>query len=453
MDSFKRPLLLNPLQSRVTQRSGFPVMRGAFPVVGHLPALVQDPLRFDRLAEREVGPIFWKNVGFGLWQLQCLLPDAFEIFRNSAATPAFIRDNLYDLFGEAMNGQDGAKHRHQRSAMSAPFSPRGISASGVGAEFAAIIERHVHGWIARSEVAMLPSTREMALAVILRMLGVKDQDLSAWRRDYETFMLVAINLPVDLPFSPRRRGLAARARLDVRIAALVREARSRSEDQGLLAQLSRGVDEDGRGLDDRELYDNLRFLILAGHETTASVMAWMMVTLSERHDVWHALLAEARSAGDVPRSPSDLKSFPYAEAVFRETLRLYPPATRHSRLVREQLTLGGRLIPADTTIGLSLIHLSRHPDLYERPDEFVPERWLNKSASPSPIELVQFGGGPHFCLGYHIAWMEAVQFAVILARALGPRGLRPALFGATPAPRYLPLLHPDSKARVRFVPR
>jgi cytochrome P450 len=398
----------------VTYRDGFPVMWGAFPVVGHLPAHAFAPLAFDRLAEREVGPFFWNEAGFGLRQLQCLLPESFEVFKHPASSSEYVHERVPDLFGVSLIGKDGAAHRHQRSAMSAPFTPRGLTETGLGAEFAAIIERHVRGC------------------------------------DYETFMLVGINLPFDLPGSPWRRGRAAKARLDARIAAVVREVRARPDDNSMLAQLARGRDENGRGLDEQELADNLRLLILAGHETTASTMAWMVAFLAEHPDVWDTLTAEAAS-GEVPRAPSDLKRFSYAEAVFREALRLYPPVSRDARRARDGYELAGRPVPAGTYVGISIMYLSRHPSLHDQPDTFLPARWLSKSVPLGPLELMQFGGGPHFCLGYHVAWMEAVQFAVTFARVLSARGRRPALTGPFPAPRYMPLLHPDPGARVRFV--
>ncbi len=78
-------------------------------------------------------------------------------------------------------------------------------------------------------------------------------------------------------------------------------------------------------------------------------------------------------------------------------------------------------------------------------------RWLNKKEPIRAAELIQFGGGPHFCLGYHMAWMESVQFLVAMARHLGDAGLKPAHQGPYPAIRYIPLLHPDPKTRVTMV--
>ena len=92
--------------------------------------------------------------------------------------------------------------------------------------------------------------------------------------------------------------------------------------------------------------------------------------------------------------------------------------------------------------------LSRDPELYPDPDSFRPERWLDKKEPPTPMEMVQFAAGPHFCLGYHLAWLEIVAFAVALGRALPAAG--PRLEGGFPATRYLPLSHPDAAMAARF---
>jgi cytochrome P450 len=169
-------------------------------------------------------------------------------------------------------------------------------------------------------------------------------------------------------------------------------------------------------------------------------MAWMVAHLATDRGAWQRLREEAIAAPSPPRSPREVREFPYAEAVFREVLRLHPPVSRDARRTVEEVELAGNTIPAGVTVGIPIGILSRDPDLYPEPDVFRPERWLGKKGGLTPAEMVQFGGGAHFCLGYHLAWMEIVQFAVALARLLPKEG--PRLEGAFPAPRYLPLHHP-----------
>jgi cytochrome P450 len=444
-------MILNPLRRRVVERRGFPIAPGAFPAVGHLPAIATDFLGLVRSAERDLGQFFWLDGGFGTDNLACTDPEVFSIFRNKVTTSTYLQGLLPDLFGISIIAQDGPVHRHMRSAMDAPFLPRGLTAASVGPLLSNLIDRRVHAWRERGEIQILAETRELVLAVMFRLLGVPETNLSAWRERYEDLMLLSINIPLDFPGFPRRRGLLARAWLDERMLEFIRRAREQPGAEGFLPAIVAGRDEGGAGLSDAELVDNLRLLVLAGHETSASTMAWMLIMLAQRPDVWERLADEAVAAGAIPQSPKELRAFPYTEAVFRETLRLHPPVASDARTALVDFELAGRPVKKGDRVMISIIHLSRDPATYDRADEFVPDRWLNRSEPPSALELIQFGGGPHFCLGYHLAWMEIVQFGVAVALALRARSLRPKLVGAPPKMRYLPLLHPSANTRIAFV--
>jgi cytochrome P450 len=443
-------LPLNPLQRRAAGRDGMPTFRGAFPVFGHLPAMAIDYLGLLRRAERELGPLFWLEMGFGKSVLHSMSLDAFALFKNKTTTSTYLQEDLFEAFGVSLIAQDGPPHHHMRSAMNAPFLPRGLSASELGAMFAELIERRVRTWPGRRELRVLGETRELVLALMFRMLGVPETELSEWRRQYEEFTLLLLNMPFDFPGAPLRRGRRARAWLRERLLAFIRDARARPDTPGIVAMLVHARDEHGQPLSDEELIDNLRLLVLAGHETSASTMAWMVAKLAEYPAAWDRLCTEASAVGELPRTPKEVRNFPYAEAVFRETLRLYPPVTVDARRAICDIELDGHTVRTGTDITIPIIHLSRHASLYQRPDDFDPERWIGRGEAITPIEMVQFGAGPHFCLGYHVAWMEIVQFAVAMALILGRQGRRPRLVGPPPPLRYLPLLHPAASTRIRF---
>lgn len=454
--TFLRPLaeqLLqgqNPLTQAVLHKDGIPVAPGHFPVLGSLPSMFIDSLAACREAERRVGPLFWVSGGFGLNSVYYTRPDALSIFKNKSTTSEYLLDieRVRELFGSSVITRDGAAHHHMRSAMNGPFLPRGLGEAGVGAVSAGVIEERVRGLRGKRGVRALAEMREMALDVIFRIIDIKDRDLSEWRTHYERLGLLMLNIPIDAPGSPRRVGRAARVWLDAKLLKVIQDARAREGGAGLLSALVNAKDEEGHALSDEELIDNLRVLLLAGHETSASTMAWLTATLAQRPDAWAKLRDEALAAPDLPRSPKDLRSFPYAEALFRETLRMYPPVVVDARRAIQDFDLAGYTIRKGTMLSIPILHLSRSPELYEAPDEFRPERWVGRAEGVTPLELIQFGGGPHFCLGYHLAWMEIVQFAVALGRMLPASG--PRLDGPPPKPVYLPLLHPSAKTRLRF---
>lgn len=432
--------------------AGFPVCEGGLPVVGHLWNVYRDMPGFCRQAERELGPFFWAPMGFGRKDLFCTLPEAFDLFKNRTTSSANLGDQAGPFLGHhSLIVHDGAPHRHMRGALTPPFTPKGLSAVDVAPVLAEVIAGRVDRWVRQPEVAIARETRELALALIFRMLGIPEHDLAAWRHHYEEFILGALQIPYTFPGTPAWRARRAQTWLDARLRTLIADLRERSDAPGFLARLVHGRDEDGHGLSDDELLDNIRLLALAGHETTASVMAWLVLVLAHHPEQWARLRDEATAADGVPTSPQALRGFPFAEGLFREVLRLWSPVPMDGRRVSAETTIGGRALPVGADVIIPIAHLSRHPAVHDDPDTLRPDRWLQRHGPPGGIETIQFGGGPHFCLGYHLAWMEVVQLAVTLARGLAAAGKRPAPAGPFPTGRYMPVHKPDPRARVRFV--
>jgi len=178
-------------------------------------------------------------------------------------------------------------------------------------------------------------------------------------------------------------------------------------------------------------------------------MAWIVITLARQPDLWDALVAEADTAAEVPTSPAELRDYTLAEGLFREAVRLYPPVPVLARKSTEWITLHGHRVPPGTSIGVSIAGLCQDPELYADPLRFDPTRWRGRALTT--LETAPFGGGPHFCLGYHLAWMEVVQFTVMLAREMARGGLRPKLCpGKEPRPIYFPITHPTRSSRIQF---
>lgn len=427
----------------------FPELGGALPWVGHFPFVMFDPRRTYARAEAKLGPNFWVRQ-FGQRSLVSTAPEALTLLKNKTTTSTHYQDVAGALLGDSLIVNDGERHTRVRQSLAGAFTPRGLTAAGAGVGMAETIEQHVRAWVKEGEVQILPRTRELALDVVFRLIGLESGDLPIWRKKYETFLLNAILPWLDIPGAPRWRGRRAQVWLDEKLRAMVLAARRDPEGTSLIAQLTRPSPEVGGALDDHDLVENLRLLTIAGHETSATTMAWLALQLATRRDVLDHLMEEVGRAAGVPRTPAELRQFTYAEAVFREALRLHPPVHMVSRRVTEPTPFAGRVLSPGVEVIVSLDRISRHPSLYRDPEEFLPSRWLGRKEAPTATELAQFGGGPHFCLGYHTAWMEIVQFAVALAMVLRERGLEPQLVARWPATRFAPLAHPASSAKIRF---
>jgi cytochrome P450 len=428
------------------------------PMMGHLP-LVGNVVQFYRDL-----PALMRSLNDGASRLQRLrVPggvdmvvwgdlESFDLFKHKSVSSAHQVDAGEVVFGmTSMISSDGAEHKRRRKASGHSFTPRGLTMSGVSAVISEVVTERVASMLNQSEVLLLEESQVLAIDIIFRVMGVPREELREWTRKY-TEMQSAVGFPQwNIPGSPYYRARRARDWVDERLRGYIEQARRDPEMTGLVAEFVRGRDDEGQAMDDQEVLDNLRLMAFAGHETTASTIAWMASYAATNPDIHDRLMAEALAGDGLPETPKDMGAFPYAEGMFREALRLHPPVTLSSRRMTEDVVIDGYALPAGTIVGIPIWLFGRDPARYPEPDRFRPERWLGDEHARTPIETSAFGGGAHFCLGYHMAWVEAVQTIVGLMRGLDEAGLRLSM-PRLPAESYIPLLRPRMKdTRCRFV--
>ena len=309
----------------------------------------------------------------------------------------------------------------------------------------------VQAWCDRGEVSILRETGDLMLKLIFSFMGIPAQDLPGWHRKYRQLLQLIVAPPVDLPGLPLRRGRAARDWIDAQLRQFVRDARAHAARTGLINDMVSAFDRSDDALSDDVLVANIRLLLLGGHDTTASTMAWIVIELARQPVLWDALVEEAQRVGAVPTQHADLAQCPVAEALFRETLRVHPPTTLVLRRALQELQLGQRRIPAGTHLCIPLLHFSTSALLHEAPDQFRLTRWLQRTGPIRPVDMLQFGNGPHVCIGYHLVWLELVQFCIALALTMHKAGVRPRLLsGVEKGRRYYPTAHPSMTVRIGF---
>jgi cytochrome P450 len=444
---------MEKMHSPKTALKDLPVAPKRYPLVGHLPHVARGLFDFLKRGREELGPIYWYDQGFGAWAVVVDGEPGREVMKNQKTRSDLLAENASHITLDTVLVNDGDVHRRMRGAMSSSFTPRGLSAAEVGDLILRLFEPRVEAWDLGAPLPVHEQTSEFALDVIFHILGVETDELPLWRVKFAEYLAPGIVVPVDLPGTPRRGSRLAGEWMDARFEKLIARAREEGDTESLLGSLVHGADEKGRHLEAHELLANLRILALAGHETTASVMAWMIYHLGDedRPDLWEALKAEVAACDGPPTTPRELRDFPFAEGLFREALRAYPPvALLPPRRVTEPLEVHGVEIPENTRVTASLIGMTHDPELYPDPYRFDPMRWVDRDKRPGPLESVQFGGGPHFCLGYHLALLEGIQFIVLVARRLIDAGKRihtPRI----PEPRYMPLTRPPGGVVVTFV--
>jgi len=202
----------------------------------------------------------------------------------------------------------------------------------------------------------------------------------------------------------------------------------------LLSMLLAARDEEaGEGMCDKQVRDEVMTILLAGHETTALNLTWTFYLLAENPEAEAKLLAELGTALE-HRAPTvaDVPRLPYAGAVIKESLRLYPPAWGFGREALSGFGIGGYRVPAGTQLIVSQWVTQRDVRFFERAGEFVPERWLDGSTAGLPkFAYFPFGGGPRMCIGRQFTTLEAI---LLLARISRSFQLRPTNGPVTPRP-------------------
>lgn len=250
-----------------------------------------------------------------------------------------------------------------------------------------------------------------------------------WANDHAEAM---IRIPPYIPTPANVRFRRAKKTLDDVVFRLIAERRAsaaRTNEFGddLLGMLMAATEEPDAGaapgaartgMDDQQLRDEIITMILAGHETTANLLSWTFYLLSKHPDVERRVREEAaRVLGDRDPVLEDVKSLEYTRMVLDEALRLFPPAWCFERQAVTSDTLGGYTIEPGAIIGLSPYVLHRHPDHWENPEGFDPERFRPERSAKRPrYAYLPFGGGARTCVGNHFAMMEAQIILAMIVR-------------------------------------
>jgi cytochrome P450 len=215
-----------------------------------------------------------------------------------------------------------------------------------------------------------------------------------------------------IPFTKERerRYQEATKILDDTIIAIIKERMQSPNDRNdLLSMFLAARDDDNQPMNIRQLSDECKTMFLAGHETTALTMTWMMWTLLQHPRVLTNLQNEIRAVlGDRTATMADMAELTYTEQVIRESMRLYPPAYTISRHSIEPVAIGGYQIAADKDINMSQYAMHRDARWYPNPNAFIPERWTADFRAGLPkYAYFPFGGGPRLCIGQQFALLEA----------------------------------------------
>ncbi|OBG99482.1 cytochrome P450 [Mycobacterium sp. E2699] len=310
--------------------------------------------------------------------------------------------------------QEEPEHLRRRKLLTPPL--HGAALSSYVPIMQSCARAAMHSWPVDRPFEMLTAARALTLDVIVRIIfGVDEPDeVRRVGRPFESLLKLGVSEQLTLRYALRHLGALrvwprrARANREIDDVVMPLIARRRSdprltEQLDILALLMRARGEDGKGLSDSEIRDDLITLMLAGHETTATTLAWVFDLLLHHPDALRRVQAEAQSGGEA-----------FTTAVIHETLRVRPPAPFTARVAAQPFPIGGYLVDAGTRIVVHIIAINRNPAIYEHPNEFRPERFLG--SRPETYAWVPFGGGVKRCLGAAFSLRELVTVLHTLLR-------------------------------------
>lgn len=393
---------------------------------------IGDPVGFQKKYSQKYGDIFSIRLsGLGSHVI---------VGNPQAIQEIFSQDSKFDIgrankLAEPLIGKnslmmmDGDRHRRERKLLMPSFHGERIQA--YGKEICSITEilasqlKIGESFIVRSRM------QKVSLEIILQVVfglseGKRYEQLKPLFTDWldmtdsplRSSMLFLRFLQQDWgTWTPWGRMKHRQREINDLLQAEIEEKRTKNTEKGndILSLMMAVRDEDGQAMTDRELKDELLTILLAGHETTATTLSWAFYEISRNPDVIEKLQMELESLGENP-NPMEIAKLPYLSAVCQETLRMYPVLpVLFPRIAKSPIEIGGYQFDSETSFMPSIYLLHHREDLYPNPEQFKPERFLERQYSAS--EYIPFGGGSRRCLGYALAQLEMkLVLATVLSK-------------------------------------
>jgi cytochrome P450 family 135 len=317
---------------------------------------------------------------------------------------------------------DEKPHMRQRKLLLPPF--HGARMQGYEQTMSEIAEREIASWPTETPYKLRPRMQALTLEIILQtVFGLREGERMGELRtalrefldlttDPRALLLLLFAGPDRIrKLGPFRRRIDRVDELIYREIAERRRVDDLEQRDDVLSMLVGASHEDGSPMSDEEMRDELLTLLVAGHETTATSLAWAVERLARNPDKLERLRAETVEEGRDE----------YLTATIQETLRLRPVISIVLRRLTEPVEIGGYELPAGVSVAPCVYLVHRNPEIYPEPQRFLPERFLDNP--PGTYTWIPFGGGVRRCLGASFAQFE---MAVVLKELLQRHQIRPA---------------------------
>jgi cytochrome P450 family 110 len=368
----------------------------------------------------------------------------FDCGRTNGLLSPFLGSNSLVML-------DGKAHQRERKLLTPPF--HGERLRTYGQSIQEITHKVVEQWEPGQSFSMRTAVQEISLRAIMRtVFGVSEGDKSEQLRHHLNELLMFFDRPLNaavgfLPglqkdlgaWSPWGKLVRQREKINHLLYSEIRERRENPERLGddILSLMIEARYEDGQSMSESELKDEAMTLLFAGHETTATAIAWALYWIHYLPEVGEKLQKELEALGE-NCDPVTISRLPYLSAICDETLRIYPVALfTFTRNLKKNWKLRDREFEAGTNFSPCIYLLHHRPDVFPEPNRFRPERFLERQYSL--YEYMPFGGGNRRCLGMAFALFEMkLVIAAVLSKCrlqlVSDQPVKPVRRGFTMAP-------------------
>ena len=390
----------------------------------------------DMVYFRGVGPFFPVYLVAHPDAIQYILQENFRNFRR----PDFLNKKFSMVVGNGLVTSEGENWVRQRKLTQNAFQRAKLNL--LAESMTQTTEEMLYRWRAHAaqgvSIDMQSEMTRLVIAILTRTLFGADmsrhadtieQAVAVQAKYLNNRLNSPFDIPENAPIPVQRRFLQARRTLDGLVDNLIAERRrSGLSGTDLLSILLHSRDEEtGEPITDRQARDEIKTLLIAGHDTTSTTLAWAFYLLSKSPGVAQRLQQEVRDVlGGRTPTPDDIPQLKYTKKVLYETLRLYPPLWIVARTPIEDDEIAGYRIPAGSTVLISSYVTHRHPDFWENPEGFNPDRFTGGAWGDNRhrFSFIPFGGGARSCIGFPFAMMEMplvlAQVAQAFALELAP---------------------------------
>ncbi len=417
------------------------------PIFGHIREYRQDSLSYEKFLAKTYGDIvhirFANRDSYLINNPEDIRKVLVEESDKYYKAPIY-RIILSRFLGNGLLTSDGDFWKRQRKLAQPAFHSKRIQA--YADTMVDYTQRMVDGWQVGETRNINRDMMHLTLNIVVKSLFNTEIGEEADRiGEALTTVLEASNegvqsvlqmLPEWIPLPRNIRNKQGVRQLDEIIMRIIDERRASKEDNGdLLSMLLLAEDENGSHMTDKQLRDEVVTIVLAGHETTANALSWAWYLISQHPEVEAKLHAELDTVlGGRTPTLADLRQLEYTSAIFKEAMRLYPPIPSIGRMAIEPVELGGYSLPTGSTILISPHVVHRDSRWWDRPDEFIPERFSKEQEkSIARYSYLPFSTGPRVCIGNSFAEMESVLILATIAQRFHLR-LDPADQEVAPEP-------------------